>query len=380
VIRRLACAALACAALTGTAGGQTLTRRATNLAALEAYPGYFHLRPIIVTGTLAVDDRGDLRLQSAGLSMPVLLDGTDGPIPDGPGEVRGEFWDIGRMRSEDPRLARLDAIAKLHVDPNAVWPKPGEVVAIVATAIEPAPVAAGPSIRTLVLEPERYLDQPVTITGQFSGRNLLGDLPDAPGRSRWDFVLRSADAAVWVSGAEPKGRDFNLSLDQRLDTERWLRVTGTLREAGGLQWIEAKPDQLALASAPEAPTDQFDAGIRVPAAPPPEAIFSAPTAGETDVPVGTTVRIQFSRDLDPKTINGHVSVRYRVATTTVPAPPAPAAPAFTAAYRPGNRELEITFAEPLEPFRTPVVALDDGILGTDGQPLKPWSVSFELGG
>ena len=36
--------------------------------------------------------------------------------------------------------------------------------------------------------------------GQFAGRNLLGDLPDAPAQSQWDFVLRSADAAIWVTG------------------------------------------------------------------------------------------------------------------------------------------------------------------------------------
>ena len=68
----------------------------------------------------------------------------------------------------------------------------GEVTAIVATAVAPPRTpAATPSIRAIVLNPSRYLDQKVTVTGQFDGRNLLGDLPDAPGRSRYDFVLRS---------------------------------------------------------------------------------------------------------------------------------------------------------------------------------------------
>jgi len=42
--------------------------------------------------------------------------------------------------------------------------------------------------------------------------------------------------------------------------------------------------------------------------------------------------------------------------------------------------LEIRFTKPLERFRTLKVELIEGILGTDQQPLKPWSLSFGLGG
>ena len=45
-----------------------------------------------------------------------------------------------------------------------------------------------------------------------------------------------------------------------------------------------------------------------------------------------------------------------------------------------SRVLEIAFQEPLERFRTLVVSLDEGVLGTDAQPLKPWSVTFDIGG
>ena len=60
------------------------------------------------------------------------------------------------------------------------------------------------SIRTIVLQPSRFLEQKVAVTGQFSGRNLLGDLPDAPAKSRYDFVLRNADAALWVINMRPR--------------------------------------------------------------------------------------------------------------------------------------------------------------------------------
>src|SRR5207237_2030586 len=113
-----------------------------------------------------------------------------------------------------------------HIDPDASWQKSGEVTSIVASAVAPAAVPSAPAIRAIVLNPSRYVDQKVAIVGQYEGRNLLGDLPDAPARSRYDFVLRSADASIWVTNIRPKPKEFDLSLDARIDTGRWLPVTG----------------------------------------------------------------------------------------------------------------------------------------------------------
>jgi hypothetical protein len=91
----------------------------------------------------------------------------------------------------------------------------------------------------------------------------------------------------------------------------------------------------------------------------------------------STVRIQFSRDLDPATLKGRVRVQYAGAQSAEPA----AAPLdFTINYNGANRVVEIRFAKPLERFRTVKVDLLDGILGTDGQPLKPWTLNFSVGG
>ena len=49
-------------------------------------------------------------------------------------------------------------------------------------------------------------------------------------------------------------------------------------------------------------------------------------------------------------------------------------------YDPGNRVLSIGFSAPLERFRTVNVELLEGITGTDGAPLKPWRLTFSLGG
>lgn len=342
-------------------------RRATNIEALLQFPAYFHVRPITVVGQLTLRDTGEIRLGTEAGSIRVVFEGTP---PEGTVEVRGEYWDIGRFNADDPRLARFDLARTFGMDPNAAWPRAGQVTAFMATAIAPAAPPQAPSLRNLVLFPQRFLDQKVTIVGQYSGRNLLGDLPDAPGLGRYDFVLRSADAAVWVTGVRPRGRDFELALDNRIDTGRWVEVTGTLQQGRGLQWLNGEQATFKLTQAPKDAPEL--AAIRVPAAPPPEVIFSAPTAGETDVPATTTVRIQFSRDMDPATFRNRIRVRY---AEDAAAPPIE----FTTQYLPGNRVLVLNFVNLLERLRKVTVDFADGVLGTDKQPLGPWTLTFETG-
>jgi hypothetical protein len=264
-----------------------------------------------------------------------------------------------------------------HLDPQAPWPHPGEVTALLASAILPAAAPLAPSIHAIVLNPGRYIDQRVTITGQYAGRNLTGDLPEAPGKSRYDFVLRSADAAIWVIGIPPRGRGFELGLDARIDTNRWLQVSGVVQQGHGLQWVEADAGSLVLTKAPtETVTEETESSVRVPAAPPPEVIFSTPSQEETEVSRTTTIRIQFSRDLNSATLKGHVRINYRRLNGTEGSD-RPAE--FGIQYMVINRVLEIRFTKPLEPFRGLSVQLLEGILGTDGQPLKPWTLTFAIG-
>src|SRR5215510_1160173 len=259
-------------ALTMTAAlAQTTTRRATNLAALLGFPSYYHGRPIVIVGKVGLD-KDELRVSDEAGSIHLLF--KSGNAPDGLDEVRGEFWDIGRMKPDEPKLAAIDLRATFKIDPDAPWPRPGDVTAIMATAVTPAQPPPAPSIRAIVLNPTRYLDQKVTIVGQFSGRNLLGDLPAAPARSRYDFVLRSADAALWIINMRPKLRDssnkeIELGLDARIDTSRWLEVRGTVQQARGLLWLDAEAGSLKLARAPQETPTTTEEPIRVPAGPPP---------------------------------------------------------------------------------------------------------------
>jgi Big-like domain-containing protein len=364
-----------------TGDAQRQTRRATNLGALLAYPGYYHGRPILIVGKVSVEKDEFRVTDEADHSLHLLFKGTP---PDGFDEIRGEFWDVGRMKPDDSRLNGYDLRNTFKFDPDGPWPRPGEVTAIVATAVASTAAAPPASIRTIVLQPSRFLDQKVTITGQFSGRNLLGDLPDAPAKSRYDFVLRAADAAIWVTNMRPRmkdanGKDLELGLDARIDTGRWLTLRGAVQQGRGLVWLDAEAGSLALAKPPTETTAEEEP-IRVPAGPPPEVVFSAPTQDETDVLMGATVRIQFSRDLDAATLKNRIRAGYLQAQSVERGEPTAPPADFTFQYAAFNRVLEIKFTKPLERFRTVRIELLDGIMGTDGQPLKPWALTFGTGG
>ena len=146
----------------------------------------------------------------------------------------------------------------------------------------------------------------------------------------------------------------------------------------GLAWLDVNEDGIQLGKAPtEAPAVETDA-IRISPAPRPEVVFSTPTQDETDVSMGTSVRIQFSRDINQSTLKGHVGALPRVADDRTRRADHAHGGVYDAIHG-ASRVLELKFTKPLERFRTIHIELDE-ILGTDKQPLKPWTLSFDLGG
>ena len=99
-----------------------------------------------------------------------------------------------------------------------------------------------------------------------------------------------------------------------------------LVEAGALRLAEPVADAEPATAARAAPL------------PPPAVIFSAPLADDIDVPPDTTVRVQFSRDMDPDSFDGNVRVRY--AGPSADGDEADG-PAFETTYRGRNRVLEL---------------------------------------
>jgi hypothetical protein len=337
-----------------------------------ASPVFFHGKQIVVRRD--VEPAGSL-MRLASTAKPVFVFWRDSPSAPSNSEVRGEFWDVGRLERTDSRFSSVNFQPILEAASNGQWPSRDQVFIILGASAVASPLPDDPNLRALAMAPERYIGKGVTVTGRFRGANLLADLPSGAGtKGRWDFVLQSADAAIWVSGVRPRGRGFDLDVNSRMDAGHWLKVAGTLRRDGALPWIEAT--SISEATAPtEAVVEVF---VPPPPAPVPEVVFSTPTAGETDADRVAPIKIQFSRDMDGKTFTGKVRVSY-AGPTPPGAPPTP--PTFTIRYIEGARGLEIKLAGPLDRFRTVKVDLLEGILSNvDNQPLAPYSLTFTTGG
>jgi hypothetical protein len=335
-------------------------RRLTTIAALRQFPGFFHLQNVLLRGEFK-EEGGRFSLDTEDGNLRVIVD-NGVRTPSGAVEVRGQLVDVGRLEPGDPRVPEAEQRDVTR------WPRPGEELLLRVTGASDAGPPGATTIRSLALEPWRYEGQKVTVTGNFRGRNLFGDLPGAPGKSRYDFVIRGAEGAMWVSGLQPRGRGFDLDIDRRFDTDQWLEVTGVVAYERGLVRLDAT--QLAAAKAPQAIREADE-----PAAPPPvlpvlEVVFSSPTPDEENVSATGVVRVQFSRGLDPKTFAGAVRVSYPGSDAKPPT--------FQTTYDAATRALTLRFSAPLQAGRVQVDVLD-ALKAFDGAAAKPWSLTFSVG-
>jgi hypothetical protein len=294
-------------------------------------------------------------------------------------EARGQLLDIGRMSQDDPRLIPFNLAERVRAVYADRWPRPGEELILVLGGTSPPPPATDittPPLRAVAMDPARFENQKITIVGQFRGRNLFGDLPEAPVQNRYAFVLRSTDAALWVMGLRPRGKDFSFDPGKRIDSGRWVKVQGTVRAAKGLTWLDGTT--IELAPAPDETTTEV--AIDLPPPPPVEVLFTAPAEGEADVSLTERVRMQLSRDLDPETLADHIRITYSSTDSRERGEAQPPSVAFTTNYVRENRALEIRPSEPLERFRLVKVEILPGVKGTDGGEMPPFTLTFTTGG
>lgn len=356
--------ALALVCLAVRLAAQAPDRIATTAEALVNNPLFFHGKRIVVRHP--VKQTGAL-LELEATTKPVFVFWRDAPVGSD-GEIRGEFYDLGRMQEGDTRFSSYDFTPIIETVNKGRWPGRDQVFVILAATFIEGSLPTAPTIRAIALAPEKYEGRDVTLTGRFKGRNLYGDLPQGVAKSKWDFILQSADAAIWVTGVRPKGKDFDLDPGARVDTGRWIEAKGTIQRDGTAVWLAGKDVRLATAPA-EVPIEIT--GPPLPPEPPPTVIFSAPLAGETDFPVAGKVRIQFSRDMSASTFRDRIRIHY-----AGPNAPSVAPPSFTVTYNDANRSLEIKFKEPLASYQTLEVQLTEGITAIDGQALKSWTLRF----
>ncbi|MGE0445950.1 MAG: Ig-like domain-containing protein [Vicinamibacterales bacterium] len=358
-------AALFLICLAGAAFAQAPARRLTTVESIRQFPGFYHLQNVLVRGEL-VESNQRIVLRADDRDMSVMLG--ENAILSGLLEARATVLDVGRLERGDPRLSGYDAPPE-----GERWPQPGEELLLRIAGLTQVDTFTTATPRALALEPWKFEGQTVTVTGQFRGRNLFGDAPSSPGQSQYDFVLRAGDGTVWVTGLRPRGRGFNLDVDARVDTNRWLEVTGVVRRVRTMVTIEAKT--LAAATAPAEALVEEEAEAPPPPPTPAEVIFSTPTADETNVGLATPVRLQFSRGLDTATVvPENFRVAYSGAAAILPAP------AFEVSYDAGNSAVTLRFMGSVERFSTITVETLPGLKAFDGAPVTPWRLTFSIGG
>ena len=351
----------------GAARPQTApTRRLTTIDALKQYPGFYHLQNVLLRGEIG-EDAAKLQLRADDQTIRVLLDeGTS--TKSGVVELRGVLIDVGRLEPGDPRVGTFAE----GRDADR-WPRPGEELFVRTSDVSQVPPSATTaSIRGIALEPWKYDTQKVTVVGNFRGRNLFGDLPGAPGKSRYDFVVRGVEGAIWVTNLRPRGSGFDLDVNRRVDSDRWVEVTGTVVRERGLVSIDAT--RVILAKPPQvtdAPAESAAPPIQLE---PVRVVFSSPSDDETDVLVTGAIRIQFSKGLNEPSLAGRLRVSYVGATEP------DAGLQFQATYDAANRAVVLKMAQPFQAFRTVKIEILEGAKGFDGAPITPWTLTFSVGG
>jgi hypothetical protein len=228
-----------------------------------------------------------------------------------------------------------------------------------------APIkAAELTLENLVNHPGSRDGKTVRVVGKFRGRNLYGDLPARSQRTNSDWVIKDDLFAIWVTGKKPKGSGWELDPTLKRDTGKWIEVVGRPETRSGVTYLRAL--QVVL-SGPPTPT----AEVQAPAPPPPRpkvapvVVFSLPLDGEGDVPSDSRFVVQFNKDMDEKTFEGRVQLRYA-------GPPRPGDRTFDGlklTYDGGLRALTVDPGDLLRTGRQLELVLLPGIADVEGLPL-----------
>ena len=226
------------------------------------------------------------------------------------------------------------------------------------------------SLEKLVSHPGKRDGQMIRVVGKFRGRNLYGDLPVSTQRTSADWVIKDDLYAVWVTGRKPKGTGWELDASLKRDTGKWIEVIGKPETIRGVTYIKAV--RIQITTPPSARAD-----VKPPPPPPekpkkpPVVVFALPLDGDIEVAPDSRFVVQFSKNMDENTFNGHVILRYT-------GPVLPGDRAFDGlklTYDRGRRALTVDPGDVLRPRRQIELILLPGISDIDGLTLIPRAAS-----
>jgi hypothetical protein len=175
---KLPAAAIACVLIAGGVLAQPAPPTATTIEALLAFPTFFHLKPVVVRGELKARGDAYVLVAAEGEAGPYVIV-RSGRATEGPAEVRGQFWDVGRMVPDDPRFSGFDIKPSVEALYGERWPGPGQMLVIGSASVAAPERFPAPTLRAVALDPAWYEAERVTIVGQFGGRGRLGHQPQA---------------------------------------------------------------------------------------------------------------------------------------------------------------------------------------------------------
>ncbi|TDI34580.1 MAG: hypothetical protein E2P02_29730 [Acidobacteria bacterium] len=234
-------------------------------------------------------------------------------------------------------------------------------------------------LRDLVKDPANYVGKQIVVYGKFRGNNLYGDLSIKDKRTPRDFIIKLADAAIWVTGRRPRGDGFRLDPKKRRDTGKWLNVIGTAWQHEGSGTYYLRAEKIELADKPEE-KDLEPAKVVKPEeeklGPPPEVAFSLPLPGERDIPLDSEFHIQFSNPMKAETFNRNVDLLY-ADDDGIGNP----FPELEVSYDRDSRTLTVKPNKQLEPSKEIELILYDAIEDEDGQKIlaEPGAADREAG-
>src|SRR4051794_18537204 len=135
----------------GAAIAQAPDRIATTADALVANPLFFHGKRIVVRHPIRQKDR---LVELDATAKPVYIFWRE-PPSGSEGEIRGEFWDLGRMQEGDDRFSSYDFRPVLEAANNGRWPARDQVFVILGATFVEGPPPSAATIRSIALAPEQ---------------------------------------------------------------------------------------------------------------------------------------------------------------------------------------------------------------------------------